>query len=202
MNQAPRQSIRFYFSFRSPYAWIAAERLDSLLGDLDVTIESIPIFPTPETFPNDPSLNQRKLAYMLQDVPRLARECGLTVRFPSSGDTDWAFPHAAYLGAQSRGEGRRFMLEAFRKRFCEGLDLGDERVIADAASRAEVDPDAIVAAGHSETLRAEAANGWQLAIERDQIFGVPTFAYARRLYWGQDRMHFLRSAVLRKNRIE
>lgn len=94
------------------------------------------------------------------------------------------------------------MLEAFRKRFCEGLDLGDERVIADAASRAELDPDAIVAAGHSETLRADAADGWQLAIERDQIFGVPTFAYAGRLYWGQDRLHFLRSAVLRKSDVE
>ncbi len=202
MNETFGQSIRFYFSFRSPYAWIAAERLDAVLGDLDVAIETIPIFPTSDLFPNDPSVNHRKLAYMLQDIPRLARECGLTVRFPSSGDTDWAFPHAAYLGAQSRGGGKRFMLEAFRKRFCEGLDLGDERVIADAASRAELDPDAIVAAGHSETLRADAADGWQLAIERDQIFGVPTFAYAGRLYWGQDRLHFLRSAVLRKSDVE
>ncbi len=25
-------SIRFYFSFRSPYAWLAAERLDAELG--------------------------------------------------------------------------------------------------------------------------------------------------------------------------
>jgi len=198
MNHTSSRSIRFYFSFRSPYAWIAAERLDTVLGDLGVAIDRIPIFPTSDLFPNDPSANHRKIAYILQDVPRLARECGLTVRFPSVGDTDWTLSHAAYLGAESRGGGKRFMLEAFRKRFCEGLDLGDEHVIADAAAKAGLDPDAILSAGLSETLRAEVSGAWQIAVERDQIFGVPTFVYADRLYWGQDRMHFVRSAVLRK----
>ena len=46
-----RQSIRFYFSFRSPYAWLAAERLEADLGNLGVAIERLPIYPTPETFP-------------------------------------------------------------------------------------------------------------------------------------------------------
>ena len=90
------------------------------------------------------------------------------------------------------------MLEVFRKRFCEGLDLGEDDVIADAASKAELDPDSVLSAGHSEPLREVASAGWRLAMERDQIFGVPSFVYAGRLYWGQDRMHFLRSAVIRK----
>lgn len=190
--------IRFYFSFRSPYAWIAAERLESELGDLGVGIERLPIFPTPELFPNDPTAMPNKIAYLAQDIPRLARERGLKVRFPDSTDTDWALSHAAFLGAESQGAGQRFMVEVFRKRFCEGLDLGDDRVLADAASKASLDPEAILAAGHSEALRAEVSAGWRLAIERDRIFGVPSFVYAGKLYWGQDRMHFLRSAVLRK----
>lgn len=191
-------SIRFYFSFRSPYAWIAAERLDSELGDLGIPIERIPIFPTPELFPNDPSTMPNKLAYLLQDIPRLARERGLTVRFPSANDTDWALSHAAFLGARSQGAGQRFMVEVFRKRFSEGLDLGEDRVVADAASKANLDPETILSAGHSEALRAEASAGWRLAVERDRIFGVPSFVFAGRLYWGQDRIHFLRNAVIRK----
>jgi len=51
---------------------------------------------------------------------------------------------------------------------------------------------------HSEALRAEVSQGWRLAVERDRIFGVPSFVYAGKLYWGQDRMHFLRNAILRK----
>lgn len=193
-----QNSIRFYFSFRSPYAWLAAERLEEELGDLGVPVERIPIFPTPELFPNDPSALPNKVAYIVQDIPRLARERGLTVRFPPAGETDWALPHAAFLAAEAQGAGQRFMVEVFRKRFCEGLDVGEDAVVTDAARRSGLDADATLSAGRSEALRARAAAGWGAAVERDKIFGVPSFVFAGRLYWGQDRMRFLRSAVIRK----
>jgi len=191
-------AIRFYFSFRSPYAWLAAEKLEAELGDLGVPIERLPIFPTPDVFPNDPAAMPDKVAYTVQDIRRLARERGLTVRFPPP-DPDWSLSHAAFLGAQHRDGAHRLMLELFRKRFSEGLDLGDDSVIADAARAAGLEPAAILSAAHSEALRAKASAAWRLAAERDHIFGVPSFVYAGRLYWGQDRMHFLRSAVVRKS---
>jgi 2-hydroxychromene-2-carboxylate isomerase len=200
MAQSGAHSIRFYFSFRSPYAWLAAERLEAELGDLGVPIERLPIYPTPETFPNDPAAMPDKIAYTVQDILRLVRELGLTVRFPPPGDPDWALSHAAFLGAQQRGAAHRFMLQVFRKRFRDGLDLGAEDVIADAARETGLDSAEILAAARSAGLRAQAAAGWRRAAERDRIFGVPSFVYAGKLYWGQDRMHFLRSAVVRKSR--
>jgi 2-hydroxychromene-2-carboxylate isomerase len=198
-DTSSRQSIRFYFSFRSPYAWLAAERLESELGDLGVPIERLAIYPTPGLFPNDPATMPDKIAYTVQDIARLTRERGLRVRFPPPGDPDWALSHAAFLAAQRQRSERTFMLTVFRKRFCDGLDLGEDSVIADAARDAGLDAEEILSAAHSEQLRAEAAAGWRLAVERDRIFGVPSFVYAGKLYWGQDRMHFLRSAVLRKS---
>ncbi len=193
-------AIRFYFSFRSPYAWLASERLEAELDDLGVPIERIPIYPTPELFPNDPAAMPDKVAYMVQDVARLARERGLAVRFPPAGDPDWSLSHAAFLGARQREGAHRFLLELFRQRFVLGRDLGEEESIADAARRADLPPDAALADAHKGALRAEAAAGWRRAAERDRVFGVPSFVYAGRLYWGQDRMHFLRSAVERKSR--
>lgn len=191
--------IRFYFSFRSPYAWLAAERVEEELGPLGVPVERIPIYPTPELFPNDPAAMPEKVAYLVQDVRRLARERGLQVRFPSATDPgDWALSHAAFLGAEREGAGPAFMLRAFRKRWTEGLDLGDEAVLAAAAQEAGLGADVVLAAAHDEALRAEASEGWRRGAERDGIFGVPSFVYAGRLYWGQDRMHFLRAAVERK----
>jgi 2-hydroxychromene-2-carboxylate isomerase len=192
-------SIRFYFSFRSPYAWLAAERFESELGDLGVPIELLPIYPPAEHVLSSLATMPEKLAYIVQDIARLARERGLTARIPPPGDPDWSLAHAAFLHAQHQGVGNRFMLAMFRKRFAEGLDLGDDAVIGDAARESRLDPAAIVAAAHSEELRAEVAAGWRRGIERDRIFGVPSFVYAGRLYWGQDRMHFLRSAVVRKS---
>lgn len=200
MDADPTQPIRFYFSFRSPYAWFAAERLEEDLGSVGVAVERIPIFPIPGLFPNDPTAVPNKAAYIVQDVPRLARQYGLTVRFPSVADPDWALSHAAFLGAQQLGGEQAFMVEVFRKRFSEGLDLGQDEVLADAAVRAGLDPVAILEAAHSEPLRAKASNAFRLGIERDKIFGVPSFVYAGKLYWGHDRVHFLRDAVARKSR--
>lgn len=199
MSDGDVNIIRFYFSFRSPYAWLAAERLESELGDLGVAIEYLPVYPAPGLFPNDPAAMPAKVSYILQDIPRLARERGLTVRFPTAGDPDWSISHAAFLGAQQQGSGHELMLELFRKRFSEGLDLGDDEVIADAATRAGLDREDIFTAAHSEQLRSEATEGFRRGIERDGIFGVPSFVYAGKLYWGQDRMHFVRNAVVRKS---
>jgi 2-hydroxychromene-2-carboxylate isomerase len=199
MDEPDPDAIRFYFSFRSPYAWLAAERLQPELSDLGVAIERLPIYPTPGLFPNDPASLPDKLAYVVQDVRRLARERGLPLRFPPAEDPDWSLPHAAFLGAPDPEAGHRLMLALFRKRFGDGLDLGQDAVIADAARAAGLDPDAIVSAAHSEALRETAAAGWGRAALRDHIFGVPSFVYAGKLYWGQDRMHFLRAAVARKS---
>lgn len=192
-------SIRFYWSFRSPYAWLAAERVEEEIGALGVPIESVPIFPTPDQFPNDPSALRSKGRYLVQDVLRLARERGLTVKFPSATDPDdWALSHAAFLGAEEAGAGHAFMVRVFRKRWMEGRDLGDEAALAEAAEEAGLQPHVVLDAAHSAPLRARVKQGWGLAAERDGIFGVPSFVFAGKLYWGQDRMHFLRSAVERK----
>ena len=171
------------------------------MGDLGVPIERLPIYPTLEDAPEFFATRPDKTAYLVQDIARLARERGLTVRFPPPGDPDWALSHAAFLGAQRHAAAHQFMLQIFHQRFCEGLDLGDERVIAAAAREVGLDPEAIVSAAHSHELRATAAAGWRRAVERDGIFGVPSFVYAGKLYWGQDRMHFVRGAVIRKSRV-
>ena len=70
-----------------------------------------------------------------------------------------------------------------------------KRPVADGASHYTTPTiaAAVVAAAHSETLR-------RAGVGRNRIFGVPSFVYAGKLYWGQDRMHFVRGAVRRKSR--
>jgi len=191
-------SIRFYFSFRSPYAWIAAERIEAELAPLEVEIEPVPIFPTPDLFPNDPSSLKAKVAFLVQDVRRLARDYSLTVRFPSVTDCDWSLSHAAALAAIRRGQWLPLTLALFRQRFAEGADLGADSVLARAAEVAEADPSQVLADAHSAALREEVGRGWRRAGEQDGVFGVPSFVFAGKLYWGQDRMHHLKAAVQRK----
>jgi len=195
MNQA---SVRYYFSFRSPYAWIATERIQAELTPLHIEIDPVPIFPTPELFPNDPTNLEAKVAFLAQDVRRLARDYSLAVQFPSVTDCDWSLSHAAALGAIRRGQWLPLTLALFRQRFTEGADLGEDSVLARAAEAAGTSPSQVLADAHSQALRDEVARGWRQAGEQDGVFGVPSFVFARKLYWGQDRMHHLKAAVERK----
>jgi 2-hydroxychromene-2-carboxylate isomerase len=40
--------LQFYFSFRSPYSWLALYRINLNRKDLPVDIEMIPVFPAKE----------------------------------------------------------------------------------------------------------------------------------------------------------
>ena len=188
-------TVRFYYSFRSPYAWIATERIEAELADLDVGLELHPIFPIPGQFPNDPASLPAKVRYLLQDVPRVARAHGLKVRFPNHVDTDWALPHAAAVVADELGHGLPFALEMFRQRWVQGADIGEPEVVGEAARLAGLDADTIVTRAQDDALQQQVADAWTRVREEDGVFGVPTFALGDALFWGQDRIAALRAAI-------
>jgi 2-hydroxychromene-2-carboxylate isomerase len=197
-NTRMDQIVRFYFSFRSPYAWFAAERWQVELGDLKPVVEHIPFYPTPETFPNDPTRVPAKFAYVLQDMRRLARDFGLGLRPPPALDTDWARAHAAYLGVRAAEPARAeaFMLEMFRGRFSRGQDVATAAAIQEASQRAGVDARVALQAAASLELQTEVSANFSIGQARDRIFGAPSFVYGDQLFWGHDRMHHLRRALL------
>jgi 2-hydroxychromene-2-carboxylate isomerase len=189
--------VRFYFSFRSPYAWFAAERWQAELGDLAPRVEHIPFYPTPETFPNDPTRVPAKFAYVMQDVLRLARDFGLSVVPPAALDTDWKRAHAAYLGVQAEQPqlAERFMLELFRARFSRGQDVALDVTIEEAAERAGASAKTATRAAADAQLQAEVEGNFVRGQTRDRIFGAPSFVFDGQLFWGHDRLHHLRGAL-------
>lgn len=183
--QCATDRIRFYFSFRSPYAWLAFHRLASVADAVD--FESIPLIP-PRGFLED--MDPRKRRYIAEDVRRIARAYGLELRWPDPFDTDWMRPHCAFLHAADAGAGTRFGAAVFEARFCAGCDVGDPLVLREVAGRCGVDPDAVVAAAESRPLRGRVIAGMR-SMQSDGVFGVPYFVYRGRAYWGNDRLEWL-----------
>ena len=159
------------------------------------------IYPTQQTFPNDPTKVPNKLRYIAKDIYRLTREYGLPLKNPPAIDTDWATAHAAFCGALRQRKGHVFMLEMFRARWCEGLDIGRSEVIAAAATRCDLDPQNILAAAADDANRTYVASTFSRGQTEDGIFGVPSFVFNGSLYWGHDRMGMLRRALDRATEI-
>jgi len=186
-------TIRFYFSFRSPYSWLAFHRIDRAVKGMPVEIQRIPVYP-PEKFDNDPAASPVKLRYVIADVGRIADAYGLTLRWPKAVDTDWILPHAAYLHAEDKGMGAAFAREVFAARFSEGEDVGDSETLAQLAAACGLDGEETLRAAREPALGRRLAEGIMAGV-REGLFGVPFFVYRDQAFWGNDRLEWLVRAV-------
>lgn len=182
-------TVRLYFHFRSPYSWLAVERLAmDPIGLFVVPSSGIPESLDPSAGPSP------RLAYIVEDVGRITARLGLPFKLPQPFDTDWIRPNAALWRAQEQGHGFAFMVAAFHQRYRHGRDLGQADVIADAAADAGLDAQPLVDAMDDASAQAdvsEAAKGFQ----SDGVCGVPFFIYEGQKFWGQDRLPDLRAAM-------
>lgn len=188
--------VRFYFSFRSPFAWFAFHLAPRALRDLPVELELVPVFPPPD-FPNDPAAVPAKLEYIARhDLPRIAEGYGFEVATLAQLDVDWLPPHAMWLYASERGAGERFGAEVFAARFSRGEDLTRSEVYATAATAAGLDADATLAAGADAELQRRVWSGIEQG-RREGVFGVPFFVFRGERFWGHDRISWLVRSIAR-----
>ncbi|MEO0962726.1 MAG: DsbA family protein [Pseudomonadota bacterium] len=180
--------IRFYFFLRSPYVWLAAEQL--MRDGIDV--DPIPLVGFAEgTVFGDPAANPPRLAYLIEDVARLAERMDLTLAPPVDVE-NWELVHNVAELARRNGKGLAFAQMAGRARWTRSLSLEDPEVIADVAGDVGLDAQEAQAAMTDAQIRADMVATYRPLIEKDQVFGVPFFAFdagdKTHRYWGQDRI--------------
>ncbi|WP_369390537.1 2-hydroxychromene-2-carboxylate isomerase [Streptomyces sp. CG1] len=192
-----RRGPRWYFSFRSPYSWIAYRDLLERYPDVAEEIDWLPFWEpdtaaTQElaqrgiTLPYVP-MSREKHLYILQDVRRLTRERGLDMVWPQDKEPVWEVAHLAYLVAERHGRGRVFIDAVYRARWEQGRNISDREVMADIGRNLGIDPEALATAGTDPALRADGIRHLEL-IHRDGVFGVPYFIDGFEKFWGVDRL--------------
>lgn len=198
--------VDLYFSFRSPYSYLATPGALQLEKDYDVEIALRPVLPLairmPEFFNPE---NMTKVAYILIDWERRAEMLGLPHKWPSPDPVvqdfeTWSIPEEqpyiyrlTWLGveAENRGRGIEYAAEVSRMIFggTEGWDQGDH--LAQAAARAGLDladMEAAIGDGSGHQTQVE-KNQEHQAIAKHH--GVPLFVYNEEPFFGQDRIDTL-----------
>jgi 2-hydroxychromene-2-carboxylate isomerase len=186
-----------YFSFRSPYSWLAYHDLCTHHPGLVGRLRWAPFWEPDETslgllaaaggsFPYVP-MSKQKSRYVLQDVRRLAAERGLPITWPVDRQPCWEVPHLAYLVAAGQGRGQEFIAAVYRARWLQRRDICQPATVGEIAAELGLDPGRAAAAATDPQLRAEGVTAL-LAIDRDGVFGVPFFVYGFDKYWGVDRL--------------
>jgi 2-hydroxychromene-2-carboxylate isomerase len=190
-------ALRFYFSLRSPYSWLAHLDLTRHHPELASRLEWVPYWEPDERSERllaeagrrfvYTRMSREKHFYILGDVRRLATDRGLAVTWPVDRDPVWEVPHLAYLAAEQRGAGRAFLDLAYRARWQEGLDICARPTMAKLADRLGLDPAVLADAADDPDLRRRGARALLRAVE-EGVFGVPFFVRGREKFWGVDRL--------------
>lgn len=184
------ECVRFYFSFRSPYSWLALHRVHAALEPAGVAIEYVPVFPPPD-FANDPLKFPQKALYYREDITRIARAYGYGFVVPAPFDCNWLRPHAAWIYAHDQARGPAFAKTMCEARFARGENLGDDAVVGACALAAGLEAAATVAAQDALPYQERLMNGMIRGATEDNIFGVPLFVYRGERFWGNDRIEWL-----------
>lgn len=179
----------FYYDFSSPYAYLAACRVDEVLPErpewrpisFGVIVRSVG--KVPWSFKE----NRRE---QFDAIERRARERGLpAVSYPDGWpvETYSLKPLRAAMLAEDQEQLRRLSHEMFRTMFVDGQHLADTEAVIRAAERAGLAPaevrDGIERPDIKERLKAQT----DAALGRG-VTGVPTVEVDGQLFWGDDRL--------------
>jgi 2-hydroxychromene-2-carboxylate isomerase len=201
-------SVDLFFSFRSPYSYLALPRTMKMAADYDVTVSLRPVYPLAVRVPGFfKRTNPQFLPYVALDSTRVAQRENIPYRFPRPDPivqdlaTLAVAEHQPYihrltrLGAAAQLEGRALEFAcAISKVLWDGSVAGwnEGDHLARAAAAVGFDlaaMDAAVIADPDRFERIIAGN------ERDHAasghWGVPTFAFENEPFFGQDRIDLL-----------
>lgn len=179
--------IECFFSFRSPYSYIAIERLfrASQLHDRLVLRPVLPMVMRGLAVP------RIKRMYIVRDAAREARRSGIEFGFgvdPVGAGVERCL--AVYFKAAEQGKGLRFAATAFSNIFSKAVDVSTDEGLRKVAERAGLSASVIQEALGDESWR-EKVEANRAALFEMGLWGVPCFRIGETTLWGQDRMPLL-----------
>jgi len=203
-------TLRFdlFWSFRSPYSYLATGRIVDLVRDFDVEADVRVVYPIAVRLPNFfEQVNPLWPPYVLRDTVRIAQMHGIPYGWPRPDPIVQEFPSRKVaaeqpyihrltrlgVAATERGAGLPFIDAVSRIIWSgdvDGWHQGDHLVkaadsagldLAELDAAIERDPDHYEAIIEENQRAHEAAGHW----------GVPTMAFEDEPFFGQDRIDHL-----------
>src|SRR5437867_10754062 len=136
----------FYFNLGSPYSYLAAERVNSLLPDPPVW-QPILLGGLFKIHGRDSWANGPDRADGIAEVERRAAAYGLPpIRWPEPWPGNTLFAMRAATFAAGIGKAISFSLAAFRQAFAAGRDLSEPDNVRRAAAAGQPGPNAVLKA--------------------------------------------------------
>jgi 2-hydroxychromene-2-carboxylate isomerase len=181
----------FYFDLGSPYAYLAAERVNGLFAESGLQPpewQPILLGGLFKRFGRSSWAEGPGRAEGIAEVERRASAYGLpAIRWPEPfpGNTLAAMRAATY--AKQIGRTVAFALAAFRQAFAAGRDLSDRDNVLVAAAACELHPVAVLKAVETVAVKSALREATERAGDLG-VRGVPSLVVGAEVLWGDGQL--------------
>jgi 2-hydroxychromene-2-carboxylate isomerase len=196
---AAQRKVEFFFDVGSPASYLAWTQLPRIAAECGAAIEWRPMLlggVFKATGNQSPVTIPAKGKWMFGDLDRWARRYGVTIaRNPHFPVNTLTLMRGA-AGLQLR-EPDRFLAYVdlvFRAMWEKPENLNDPAVLAGVLQRGGFDPAKMLALANDPEVKARLIATTEEAVRRG-VFGAPTMFVGEDMFFGQDRLDFVRDAL-------
>ena len=193
------KTVEFFFDLGSPASYLAYTQLPALCRDAGAELVYRPMLlggVFQATGNASPAMIPAKGRYMLRDLARFAERYGVPMRFnphfPINTLTLMRLLVAVQLHQPERFDDALQAL--FQAIWVDGIHMGDPTKVAEVLTAAGFDVQALQAQIAEPAVKDALKASTEEAVKRG-VFGAPTCFVDGEMFFGQDRLDFVREAL-------
>ncbi len=197
--------IEFFFDCSSPWTYLAFHNIQILAAELKEPIAWRPVLVggifnsvNPSVYAMRDKPVPAKQAYMLKDLQDWAREAGLKIVMPPKVfpvNSVKAMRGCIWLAPQ--GKLLPFATAVFEAYWAREEDISQDAVLLKICEQTGIGADAFLAGIAQPAIKEQLKANTEEVIRRGG-FGSPTIYLGDDMYFGNDRLALLKSAILRQ----
>ncbi|WP_427915095.1 2-hydroxychromene-2-carboxylate isomerase [Ramlibacter sp. MMS24-I3-19] len=193
------KDLDFYFDVGSPAAYLAWTQMPRLARETGATVHYRPfllggVFQA--TGNRSPMEVPAKSKWMDVDLQRFARRYGVPFRLNPHFPINTLALMRAAVALQMRQPERLlpFGDAVYKAIWVDGRNMNDPAEVGRVLQEAGFDPQAVLALTQDPEVKEQLKSVTQQAVVRG-VFGAPTFFVGDQMFWGQDRLDFVKEAL-------
>ena len=194
-----RKQVEFFFDVGSPTTYLAWTQLPALCERAAAVLVYRPMLlgaVFQATGNASPVAVPAKGRFMGADMPRFALRYGVPFKMNPYFPINTLALMRGAAGVQLHAPERLgdYLRTVFQAMWVEGLNMNDAAVAAQALAAAGFDPAEVMAWANEAPVKAALRATTEEAVARG-VFGAPTMFVGAEMFFGQDRLDFVREAL-------
>lgn len=192
------KQVEFFFDIVSPASYLAWTQMPALAEETGAEVVYRPFF-VPGIFKqagsSSPITVPAKGDWLFIDLDRFAKRYGVPFVMNDKFPLNSLYMMRGLIAVRDTPQFKALGDGFFQAMWADNQDLNDPAVVQRVVEQAGIDVDQYTVAIGDPAIKQAVFDITDEAVSRG-VFGAPTFFVGDEMYWGQDRLDFVREALL------